>query len=102
CCDFRLTSRFTRRSLLRVGAVALTGLNLPTLLRAEGSDSSPKARAKHIIFLHQWGGPSHIDTFDMKPEAPDGIRGEFKPIQSAAPGLYLTEHLPRFSRVLGR
>jgi hypothetical protein len=72
---------------------------LPSLVRAESSGSA-RARAKHIIFLHQWGGPSHLDTFDMKPDAPSGIRGEFQPIQSARPGLVLTEHLPNFSRVL--
>ena len=102
CPDFRTTSRLTRRSLLKVGGVAgVAGLNLPHLLRASEA-SGLQARAKHVIFLHQWGGPSQIDTFDMKPDAPEGIRGEFKPIQSDTPGLHLTEHLPRFSRVLGR
>ena len=52
--------------------------------RGFGSGRGPKPKAKHIIFLHQFGGPSHIDTFDMKPDAPDGIRGEFKPIASRA------------------
>ena len=59
-----------------------------------------RRRAKHIIFLHQFGGPSHLDTFDMKPDAPDGIRGEFKPIATTRPGLIVSEHLPRFSTVL--
>src|SRR5690348_5308238 len=98
CDDFR---RLSRRALLRVGAAGFAGLNLPTLLRAAEA-AGPRPRAKHVIFLHQWGGPSHIDTFDMKPDAPEGIRGEFKPIQSDAPGLVLTEHLPRFAKVLGR
>lgn len=99
CPDFH---RVTRRGLLKVGAVAsIAGLGLPDLLRAEAR-VRVAARAKSVIFLHQWGGPSHVDTFDMKPEAPDGIRGEFVPIASDQPGLYLTEHLPRFSRALGR
>jgi hypothetical protein len=105
CPDYQATDRLTRRSLLRVGAAGFAGLNLPTLLRAAEASKpggGPKPRAKHIIFLHQWGGPSHIDTFDMKPEAPEAIRGEFKPIASETPGLHLTEHLPRFARVLGR
>ncbi|MBX6313501.1 MAG: DUF1501 domain-containing protein [Isosphaeraceae bacterium] len=102
CPDFQATTRWTRRSLLKVG-VAGFGLNLPTVLRAaESSGSALKARAKHVIFLHQWGGPSHLDTFDMKPDAPDGIRGEFQPIQTRTPGLVVTEHLPRFSKVLNK
>jgi hypothetical protein len=103
CPDFRATCRLSRRSLLKVGSAGLAGLNLPNLLRAaESSGSALKAKARHILFLHQFGGPSHIDTFDMKPDAPDGIRGEFKPIATSQPGLTLTEHLPRMAQVLGR
>jgi hypothetical protein len=102
CDDFRAANRLTRRSLLKVGAAGFAGLNLPSLLRAAETAPGGKSKAKHIIFLHQWGGPSHLDTFDMKPGAPEGIRGEFKPIASGTPGLYLTEHLPRFAKVLGR
>src|SRR5947208_3424022 len=101
CPDFHATSHLTRRHLLKVGAVGFSGLSLPTLLRASESPAI-KPKAKHIIFLHQWGGPSHLDTFDMKPEAPDGIRGEFKPIATAQPGLRVSEHLPRFSTVIDR
>ncbi len=91
----------TRRSLLKVGAAGFAGLNLPALLRAaEASDL--QQRAKHVIFLHQWGGPSHLDTFDMKPEAPSATRSEFKAVQSSDPSLRLTEHLPRFAKVLGK
>ena len=103
CPDFHATSRLTRRSMLRVGTAGVVGLNLPTLLRAaESGGAGPGAKAKHVIFLHQYGGPSHIDTFDMKPGAPAGIRGEFAPIASSTPGVTLTEHLPRFAGVLGR
>jgi len=101
CPDFHATRRWTRRGLLRVGAAGFAGLNLPRLLRAAESSDRP-ARAKHIIFLHQFGGPSHIDTFDMKPDAPSGIRGEFRPIPSAAPGIDVCEHLPRFAGVMDR
>ncbi len=104
CDDFRRTGALSRRSLLKAGAGGIAGLNLSTLLRAEESSKGKPgltAKAKHVIFLHQFGGPSHIDTFDMKPDAPEGIRGEFKPIASHVPGLRLTEHLPRFSTVLG-
>ncbi len=100
CPDYRTTSRLTRRSLLRAGTAGLSGLALPALLRAQDA-SSPAARAKHIIFLHQFGGPSHLDTFDMKPTAPAGIRGEFQPIATSQPGLLVSEHLPRFATVVG-
>lgn len=105
CPDFRTTSRFSRRHLIRVGAVGgIAGLSLPSLLRAADLEASriSAAPARHVIFLHQWGGPSHIDTFDMKPDAPEAIRGKFQPIASRTPGLNLTEHLPRFARVLDR
>ncbi len=97
CTDFRLS----RRNLLRVGAAGFAGLNLPTLLRAAEGSSLP-ARAKHIIFLHQYGGPSHIDTFDMKPKAPEAIRGIFQPVASDVPGMTVTEHLPRMAQIMGK
>ena len=99
CPDFRTTCRLSRRSLLQAGTAGFAGLNLPHLLRAAESAGRMRPRAKHVIFLHQFGGPSHIDTFDMKPDAPDGIRGEFKPIALGQPGLTVTEHLPRFAKV---
>jgi hypothetical protein len=103
CPEFRAAWNMTRRKLLRVGLGGLAGLNLPTLLRAaESATPGRSSRAKHVIFLHQFGGPSHVDTFDMKPDAPSGIRGEFKPIRTTQPGLFVTEHLPRFSRVIDR
>lgn len=95
-----------RRTLLRIGTLGLAGLCLPASLRADTVASSqrgaPKlrARAKNVIFLHQHGGPSHIDTFDMKPAAPDGIRGEFRPISSSLPGVPVCEHLPRWAQML--
>ena len=101
CIDFRTTNRLSRRSLLKVGAAGFAGLNLTSLLRA-GEASGLRPRAKHVIFLHQFGGPSHIDTFDMKPEAPEKIRGDFKPIATRIPGVTATEHLPRFASVLDR
>jgi len=107
CPDYRTTLPVSRRCLLRAGVGGVAGLGLPALLRAaeasrSGSGSNPVARAKHVLFLHQFGGPSHLDTFDMKPGAPEGIRGEFKSIASSRPGLRLSEHLPRFAKTLGR
>jgi len=91
----------SRRSLLRAGTAGLAGLALPGLLRAS-AEATARAPAKHILFLHQFGGPSHLDTFDMKPDAPDGIRGEFAPIATHQPGLRVSEHLPRFATVVDR
>src|SRR5579862_7051181 len=88
--------RLTRRALLRVGGLGFLGLGLPALLQASDRGKL-KVRAKAVIFLHQYGGPSHHDTFDMKPNAPDAIRGEFKPIASNVPGIQICEHLPRFA-----
>src|SRR5262249_59499224 len=89
----------SRRQLLSIGG-SLLGLSLPELLRAEGR-SRRRARAKSVIFLHQYGGPSHHDTFDMKPDAPAGIRGEFKPVASSVPGLPVCERPPRMARGMG-
>ncbi len=98
CLNFRESS-LNRRKLLRVGALGLAGLTLPHLLRAEGTSRRGNARARSIIFLNQFGGPSHHDTFDMKPDAPDNIRGEFRPIATRVPGTRICEHLPNLARI---
>jgi hypothetical protein len=92
----------TRRHLLQVGGLGLLGLHLPGLLRAAERGGKPKACARSVIFLHQWGGPSHHDTFDMKPSAPDAIRGEFKPVASNLPGVPVCERLPSMTRVMNK
>ncbi len=98
CPDFYRSS-LSRRQMLQVGALGTLGLSLPAALRAE-AQSSLKVRAKSVIFLHQFGGPAHQDTFDMKPDAPAELRGEFKPIPSSLPGLNVCELLPRVSRIM--
>ena len=91
----------SRRAMLSIGGVGLGGLTLDRVLQAnETRPSSLRARAKNVIFLHQYGGPSHIDTFDMKPQAPTGIRGEFTPIDSSIPGVPVCEYLPRWGQQL--
>jgi uncharacterized protein (DUF1501 family) len=97
CADFRRTHALSRRALLRIGAVGLTGLSLPDVLRAEKADRPRKGAAKSVIMLFQFGGPSHLDTFDPKPDAPEGIRGEFKTLRTKTAGLLVTEHLPRLA-----
>ena len=96
-------SLFSRRTLLRVGGMGMFGLTLPGLLRAAEATRSAgkgtiKPRAKSVIFLFQWGGPSHIDMFDMKPAAPDEIRGPLKPIASSVPGIQVGEKLPETAK----
>src|SRR2546423_467393 len=99
CDDFRRAATLTRRAALRVGAVSLAGLTLPGVLKAEktAAGKTRKATARSVILLFQFGGPSHLDTFDPKPSAPSEIRGEFKTIRTRTPGLLVTEHLPRLA-----
>jgi hypothetical protein len=92
----------SRRQMLKVSGLGLLGLTLPQLLRAEALKKGPKAKAKSVIFLFQWGGPSHIDLFDMKPNAPEQIRGPHKPIASSADGIQVSEHLPRVARIMDK
>src|SRR5436309_592280 len=96
CRDFERTT-LTRRHLLRVGGLGLLGLSLPGLLRA-AEQGRRKPRARAVIFLHQFGGPSQTDTFDMKPNAPEEIRGEFKPVPTNVPGLTVCDRLPGMAR----
>jgi uncharacterized protein (DUF1501 family) len=88
----------SRRQLLKVGGIGVLGLNL-RLLEAAEELGNRKARAKAVIFLHQYGGPSHHDTLDMKPAAPEAIRGEFKPITTKVPGISICERLPRLAQL---
>src|SRR3954453_5147440 len=108
----RLASPLSRRSLLKVGGLGLLGLTLPRLLQAQteqpwakaGGDK-PKAiipRAKSVIFLYQFGGPSHLDMFDMKPDAPEAIRGPYKPIASSCPEIQVSEKLPRVAKIMDK
>ena len=94
-----------RRDLIRVGGAGLLGMNLPRLLRAEDVQQTAKTkagRAKSVIFLFQWGGPSHVDTFDMKPDAPDGYRSLYKQIPTSVPGISVCEHLRETAKIMHR
>ena len=87
-----------RRRILGVGALGGLGLGLPDLLRADAvRPKSESAAADACILIFLDGGPSHLDMWDMKPEAPPEIRGEFKPIASSLPGVQVSEHLPRLA-----
>lgn len=96
-------SSLTRRHLLTAGGLGLFGLTMPRWVRAlEAATTKPKARAKSVIFLFQWGGPSHLETFDMKPNAPEGIRGLHKPIASNADGIMVSERLPKCAKIMDK
>ena len=88
----------SRRAVLRAGALTLGGFTLADLLRARADGLAPVSGRKSVILIWQAGGPSHIDMYDLKPNAPAEIRGEFKPISTAVPGLQIGEHLPRQAR----
>src|SRR4051794_36430172 len=91
-----------RRAFLRAGLAGLTSLGLADLLRLESraaaAGAAPSGR-KSMIVLWLWGGPSHMETFDLKPDAPAEYRGEFRPTRTNVPGLDLCEHLPRLARL---
>ena len=91
-----------RRDFLKVGAVSGFGLGmgLPQFLaKAKEGDLNPKAKGKAAIFVRLGGGPTHMDTFDLKPDAPDTHRGEFKEIKTNVPGMRFCEHLPKLAKV---
>src|SRR5687767_8451730 len=83
----------TRRELLRAGSLAPLGLGLLDVL-APPATAALKGRARSVILLFMWGGPSHLDTWDPKPDAPPEVRGHFQSIQTTVPGLRIGEHFP--------
>ncbi len=87
-----------RRTMLRVGGSGMLGLTLPKLMRGAERTSSIKPRAKSVIFLFQWGGPSQLDTFDMKPNAPETVRSPYRAIASNVPGIEVCELLPEMAK----
>lgn len=93
---------YSRRELLQIGGAGLLGLSLPRVLAAqEDSGSAPfaGAKAKSVIFLFLFGGPSQLETFDMKPDAPAEIRGPFQPMKCRTPGLLISDHLPGLANI---
>src|ERR1700752_1423472 len=94
----RYCDGLSRRSWLRIGGLALGGLALPDILRCEAA-SGVRNPAKGIIMVLLPGGPTHLDTFDLKPDAPAEIRGEFRRISSNVPGIELCELMPRLANV---
>ena len=100
----------TRREAIRVGGLSLFGgVTLSTLLKTaqtraanQPGDSNRSARAKSVILLNLFGGPPHLDMFDLKPEAPASVRGEFQPISTSVPSLQICELLPETAKLMDR
>lgn len=100
----KLCNGMSRRDVLRLGALAPLGLSLPALLQAEAAagETAHKARAKSVILVYLGGGLSHHDSFDLKPDAPEEIRGKYKPIDSSVPGTQVGELLPKMAQCMDK
>jgi hypothetical protein len=90
----RCPVRSTRREAIRAGSVGLLGLGTGELAALRARAGSAKPRAKSVILVFLTGGLSHLDSFDLKPDAPDSVRGEFRPVPTRTPGVQICEHLP--------
>ena len=97
----RLCDGVTRRDALRIGALGLGGLSLPGLLRAEQASGITKSH-KAVIMIYMVGAPPHQDMYDLKMDAPSEIRGEFRPIDTAVPGIQICEHLPKLASIMDK
>jgi hypothetical protein len=96
--NYRQCNGMTRRQAIRVGALGASGLTLGNYLQlARAGEVRERGRATAAIFVELPGGPSHLDTFDLKPDAPTEIRGEFNPIATNVAGIQISEHLPKLA-----
>lgn len=100
CVEFTETLRLSRRGFVRAGLLGAGGLSLADVLRSEESHPAANGRPKSVIILWMRGGPSHIDMWDPKPEAPEEYRGEFGTISTSVPGIQLTDMLPMCARIM--
>ena len=91
----------SRRNFLKIGGLAMGGMSLNDVLRAEAAQKTGKSH-KAVIMIFLPGGPSHQDIFDLKPDAPSEIRGEFKPISTNVPGIQITEQMPRLAKMMDK
>src|SRR5215468_9204155 len=101
CVDFRRTLRSSRRDFLKAGVLGTAGLSLADLLRCEAR-AAGSSRVPSVILLWMRGGPSHIDMWDPKPDAPAEYRGEFGTMATCVPGILLSDMLPMCGRVMDR
>jgi hypothetical protein len=96
-----LCDRLTRREVLTIGALGLGGVTLPDILRAESQQGIRQSK-KAIIMIYLCGAPPHQDMFDLKPDAPAEIRGDFQPIATNVAGIQICEHLPQLARIMDK
>src|SRR5262245_59056980 len=103
------SARLSRRHMLQIGALTPLGLSLPGLLGGEaraasggGALAASFGKAKRCLLLFMWGGPAHQDLWDLKPQAPDSIRGEFQPIATKVPGIQIGELLPNIAQQMDK
>ncbi|MFP6766719.1 MAG: DUF1501 domain-containing protein [Planctomycetaceae bacterium] len=97
----RLCDGVTRRDALKIGALGMGGLTLPDLLRAE-QRAGIRGSHKAVIMIYMCGAPPHQDMYDLKMNAPSGIRGPFRPIDTNVPGIRICEHMPMLARVMDK
>ncbi len=88
-----------RRDMLKAGTLSIGGLTLGNYMRMAQAGQVQSGRAERAIFIELPGGPSHMDTFDLKPNAPEEYRGSFNPIATNVPGIQISEHLPKLAGV---
>ena len=101
CCAAHSSNRMSvsRRSMIQAGALGLAGLGMADVARLRGESIGGRVTPKKsVIFLFLTGGISHQDSFDLKPEAPSTVRGEFQPIATRTSGMEICEHLPRLAQ----
>ena len=98
----RFCDGVSRRQFLQIGGMAMGGLTLADFLAAEAQAASKPAQHKAVIMVYLAGGPPHQDMFDLKPDAPEEIRGEFKPINTNVSGIQISEHLPRIAKMMDK
>ena len=100
---FRTCDGFGRRDFLKAGVAGGGGLTLASYAQLSVAEAvNPNAKAKAAIFVNLNGGPSHMDSFDLKPDAPSEYRGEFSPIQTCLPGVMISEHLPKIATCMDK
>lgn len=98
---FRLCDGLSRRDFLTIGSLAVGGLSLPQLLKAE-AQAGVRSSHKSVIMIYLTGGPPHQDMVDLKPDAPAEIRGEFRPISTSVPGIQISELMPRVAAMMDK
>src|SRR4051812_21245636 len=91
-----------RDAMIRLGQIGLGSLALPGLLQAEQARPVSRPHAKSCIYLFLWGGPPQQDLWDLKPDAPEGIRGLFPPIRTNVPGINICDQMPRLAKLMDK